>query len=305
FAAPMEKHDENKSDCEVVSENEAVSKNVQKPKKDGETPCAASDGDVFNHWECGVLKGAFLHMRYASHILNLDVKDGLTNLTLPIKKKFVLWWNSTYLMLESAVKFKKVFSNLLLKDSSCEKEMKKCEGGLIHEDGWISVTSLLPFLKIFYEATLRFSGSRYVTSNAYVHEIFGVGTVIDGFTTNQDSSIYSMAFSMKQKYIKCEYHQYSRPELEALFELYENSMPKKQKSVEASSSSKTSIPSMASSDNQTTIDIDEIMSKRFEIAIGSSETSMRESELEKYLGEDREPKDSRFDILQWWKVQQC
>ncbi|XP_076937151.1 zinc finger BED domain-containing protein RICESLEEPER 2-like [Bidens hawaiensis] len=251
-------------------------------------------------------------------------------------------WNYAYLMLEFAVKFKKAFSNLLLKDSSCEKEMRKCEGGLLHEDDWISVTSLLPFLKIFYEATLRFSGSRYVTSNAYVHEIFGVGTVIDGFTTNQDSSIRSMAFSMKQKYIKYwgnvlklnqflfiavvldprrkwQYIKWLVEEnfvdtsiintldrnLKALFELYENSMPKKQKGVEASSSSKTSIPSMASSDNQTTMDIDEIMSKRFEIAMGSSETSMRKSELEKYLGEDREPKDSRFDILQWWKVQQC
>ncbi|KAJ0814661.1 putative ribonuclease H-like superfamily, hAT-like transposase, RNase-H [Helianthus annuus] len=192
---------------------------------------------VFNHWECSVLKGEFLHMRCAAHILNLVVKDGLTTLSLPIKKiralvkyvrssparlqKFLVCveeekieskslvcldvgtrWNSTYLMLESAVKFKKAFSNLLLKDSSCEKEIRKCVGGLIHEDDWIDVTSLLPFLKIFYEATLRFSGSRYVTSNAYVHEIFGIGTVTNSYTMHDDISISSMALNMKQKYMK-------------------------------------------------------------------------------------------------------
>ncbi|KAJ0915548.1 putative transcription factor/ chromatin remodeling BED-type(Zn) family [Helianthus annuus] len=331
---------------------------------------------VFNHWECGVLKGEFLHMRCAAHILNLVVKDGLTTLSLPIKKiralvkyvrsspaglqKFLVCveeekieskslvcldvetrWNSTYLMLESAIKFKKAFSNLLLKDSGCEKEIRKGVGSLIHEDDWIDVTSLLPFLKIFYEATLRFSGSRYVTSNAYVHEIFGIGTVIDNYTMHEDNSINSMALNMKQKYMKYwgnvlklnqflfiavvldprrkwQYIEWLVKEkfvntiltkalksnMQSLFELYENSMPKKKKGNEVSSST-TSDTSMAWSDDQTTMDIDAIMSKRFEMSMGSSEASMRKSELEKYLGEDREPMDSQFDVLKWWKVQQC
>lgn len=115
---------------------------------------------VFNHWESGVLKGYFLHMRCAAHILNLVVKDGLDDVNLSIKKirtivKYVrssparlqkfkacieeekieskslvsmdvdTRWNSTFLMLESALKFKKAFSNLLLKDSNCDKELKK------------------------------------------------------------------------------------------------------------------------------------------------------------------------------------
>jgi hypothetical protein len=94
--------------------------------------------------------------------------------------------------------FKKAFFNLLLKDPTCEKEMKKCEGGLIHESDWDDVTSLVPFLKIFYDATLRFSGTRYVTSNAYVHEIFGISIVIDTLTKDGDISIRSMALNMKQ-----------------------------------------------------------------------------------------------------------
>ncbi|KAL4582976.1 hypothetical protein LXL04_007540 [Taraxacum kok-saghyz] len=106
---------------------------------------------VLNHWKCGVLKGAFLHMRYAAHILNLVVKYVLIDVNLSVKKIRTLVkcvrssparllkfeasveeeeieskslvtmdvekrWNSTFLMLESAMKFKKAFSNLLLKD---------------------------------------------------------------------------------------------------------------------------------------------------------------------------------------------
>ena len=99
----------------------------------------------FNHWESSVLDGKYLHMRCAAHILNLVVKDGLTDLDISIVKArtFVKYerssparlqkfktsveeekldnkslvcldvetrWNSTYLMLESALKFKKAFA---------------------------------------------------------------------------------------------------------------------------------------------------------------------------------------------------
>jgi hypothetical protein len=152
-------------------------------------------------------------MRCAAHILNLVVKDGLNTLTLKfqacVKEEKIeskssvcldveTRWNSTYLMLKSVVPFKKAFYNLLLKDASCEKESKKCEGGLIHECDWDDVNGLLPFLKIFYEATLRFSGSRYVTSNTYLLEIFGIGIVINGLTKHPDNSISSMASNMKK-----------------------------------------------------------------------------------------------------------
>ncbi|XP_076937149.1 zinc finger BED domain-containing protein RICESLEEPER 3-like [Bidens hawaiensis] len=68
----MEKHDENNSDCEVVSENEAVSKNVQKPKKDGETPCAASDGDVSEIPSIHLLKKRSI---WWEHYIVCDIPD--------------------------------------------------------------------------------------------------------------------------------------------------------------------------------------------------------------------------------------
>ncbi|KAM0056897.1 putative HAT dimerization domain, ribonuclease H-like superfamily, hAT-like transposase, RNase-H [Helianthus debilis subsp. tardiflorus] len=329
---------------------------------------------ILNHWECGVLKGEFLHVRCAAHILNLVVKDGLSNMISSIKKvraivkyvrasparlqkflacveeekiesnslvcmDFETRWNSTFLMLESAIKFKKAFSNLLLKDSSCVKEVLKCECGLLNEEDWNNVNSLLPFLKIFYEATLRFSGSRYVTSNSYVYEILGIGTVIDGFSMSSDDSISSMALNMKRKYQKYwgdvtklnhflfiavvldprRKWKYIKwvvsakyvderiltsldSNLRSLFEFYKKSMPQKEKEFEVSSS--TSMP-MGGSNSSDTMDVDELLTKKFEMAMGSSQTSLNKSELDKYLDEDREPMDARFHILKWWKVQQC
>ena len=94
-------------------------------------------------------------------------------------------WNSTFLMLESAIKFKKAFACLLMKDSACYKELRKIDGGPSEED-WKRVGALLPFWNIFYDATLRLSGARYVTCNSFVHEIYGTSFMINGHLENGD-----------------------------------------------------------------------------------------------------------------------
>ena len=52
---------------------------------------------------------------------------------------------------------------------------------------------------MFYDATLKLSGSRYMTSNSYVPEIYGIGWTISSFLTHEDESIRSMAEKMKLK----------------------------------------------------------------------------------------------------------
>ncbi|KAL4554031.1 hypothetical protein LXL04_039857 [Taraxacum kok-saghyz] len=329
--------------------------------------------NVLNHWECGVLKGAFLHMRCAAHILNLVVKDGLMDVNLSVKKirtlvKYVrssparllkfkssieeekieskslvcmdvdTRWNSTFFMLESAVKFKKAFSNLLLKDSNFAKEVKKCEGGVITNEDWVNVNSLLPFLKIFLDATKRFSGSRYVTSNAYVHEIFGIGKVIDGFTMHVDKSIKNMTLKMQTKY-KNEPNQFMflgvvldprrkwqyivwvvqkifgeigatcflanlESNIHVLFDSYSSSLPQNETEEEVSSSTPSDSHNSTLGD-EVEMDIEQLMTKHFEMDMGSCEGNLKKTELDKYLGEDREAMDVNFDILKWWGINKC
>lgn len=81
------------------------------------------------------------------------------------------------------------------------KELKKW-GGKPEEDDWKKLDVFLPFLQIFYDATLRMSGSRYVTANSYFIDAFGVGLILSQYSTNEDDGIKKMANEMKAKHDK-------------------------------------------------------------------------------------------------------
>ncbi|KAL4571289.1 hypothetical protein LXL04_018047 [Taraxacum kok-saghyz] len=53
------------------------------------------------------------------------------------------------------------------------------------------------------------------------------------------------------------------------------------------------------------MDIEQLMTKHFEMDMGSSEANLNKTELDKYLGEDREAIDVNFDILKWWGINKC
>lgn len=76
--------------------------------------------------------------------------------------------------------------------------MKKVGGDLSVEE-WKQVSTFLPFLKVFYDATLKLSGSLYVTSNYYIDAIFGVGYVLSQQLNHEDASVKQMATQMKFK----------------------------------------------------------------------------------------------------------
>ena len=59
----------------------------------------------------------------------------------------------------------------------------------------------MKFLGIFYEATLRFSGSLFVTSNTYFHELISIEDQLQQLcNVDGDPLLKSMAVKMK-KYI--------------------------------------------------------------------------------------------------------
>ncbi|KAE8684528.1 hypothetical protein F3Y22_tig00111128pilonHSYRG00129 [Hibiscus syriacus] len=189
-----------------------------------------------NLWEGSVLDAQFLHMRYVAHILNLVVKNGLKDVDDSIMKvraavKYVrssparlqkfqfcfeeeninnkslvcldieTRWNSTYCMLKSALVFRKEFKNMKTKCVLSTKELRKIDGHPDDED-WDKIIVFLPFLEIFYEVTLSFSGSRYVTGNNFVEEIFDIGYMINPYLDDSNVGLKSMSRQMKMKFDK-------------------------------------------------------------------------------------------------------
>ncbi|XP_074279075.1 zinc finger BED domain-containing protein RICESLEEPER 2-like [Silene latifolia] len=331
----------------------------------------------FNNSECDIMEGKYLHMRCASHILNLVVKDVLSDLERSIVKirtlvKFVrssptrtqkfmacaleekistksllcldveTRWNSTYLMLDTAMKFKKAFGLLLNKDTQLQKEMRKLKEPLLASN-WKEVSYFLPFLKIFYDATLKMSGSRYVTSNSFVDVIFGVGQVISEHFLHENEGIKTMAAKMKVKYdkywgkienlnlflfvslildprckfgyvdwmVKKAYGQEKGKMLslnisyffQSLFDFYAAPTAAKEASCSSSSTTTTSKEVRSKEcESNDMFNFDSLMGDKFEIEMGGG--VVKKTKWEKYLEDDRESRDRSFNVLQWWKDNQ-
>jgi len=103
-------------------------------------------------------------------------------------------WNFTFLMLESALHYKKAFQHLEVVD-----------GNFVHcprNDEWAKIEKLSSFLKIFYEVTCAFSGSKYPTSDLYFPNVVRVKLVLKDEMEKGDGFMKSMATRMFAKFEK-------------------------------------------------------------------------------------------------------
>ncbi|XP_048491925.2 zinc finger BED domain-containing protein RICESLEEPER 2 [Beta vulgaris subsp. vulgaris] len=102
------------------------------------------------------------------------------------------------MMLETAMKFQRVFSALNLPD---EMGVSLNERPPDAHD-WKKIERLVVFLEGFYLFTRRISNSLYVTSNKGLYEIMALNDILKKWVQNVDLDFQAMAISMKQKYDK-------------------------------------------------------------------------------------------------------
>ncbi|KAF8045994.1 hypothetical protein N665_4139s0001 [Sinapis alba] len=191
--------------------------------------------------EALVLDGNFMHMRCAAHIINLVVRDGLQDIDENVEairnavqyvrsstqrqKSFQLRvesgkmsrgslpldiktrWNSTYLMLQRAIKFKVAFDKMEQEDKLYNDFFNEVENGNKRIGppaivDWNAVERLVKFLIIFYNSTLVVSASTSVSSHLCYGEIVTIERNLIRLCQSLDKELKSKADGMKAKFEK-------------------------------------------------------------------------------------------------------
>ncbi|XP_021735189.1 zinc finger BED domain-containing protein RICESLEEPER 2-like [Chenopodium quinoa] len=193
----------------------------------------ASSNDVFAENLKGELElingGEFFHVRCCAHILNLIVQDGLKEIDAAVykiresakyckssqgrKQRFLSCvahveiqstrilqqdvptrWNSTYMMLDCALYFKKALIHF-----------QKVDANYVHcpsAEEWGRIEKICKFLKVFHDVTLAFSGTKYPTSNLYFHRVLQVRLLLQNEMKSSDLFMQKMACKMYEKFGK-------------------------------------------------------------------------------------------------------
>ena len=181
-----------------------------------------------------MFKGEYLHLRCACHIINLIVKDGLKELETGIAaiwncakyvrsssqrldkfREFAILeqckananvpldvitrWNSTYLMLEAALKYELTFNRMCEEDEGFKSYFADKVGPPTSEN-WRYAAAFCVFLKKFYVATLRLSAWKSITSNVLFVEMITLQCEINKACISEDPVMKKVAASMKTKF---------------------------------------------------------------------------------------------------------
>lgn len=198
---------------------------------------AESYGAIAN--DALVLDGRFLNMRCAAHILNLVVRDGLKEVDVCAIRNAITYvrsstprlnsfefrvlsgkmsrgslpldcktrWNSTYLMLSKALKFRLAFDKMEAEDKLYNEYFEETVSGkkIIGpptSDDWDAVERTVRFLVIFYNSTLVVSASTSVNSYKCYTEIVTIERNLIKLSNDPDVELRKRAMAMRKKFDK-------------------------------------------------------------------------------------------------------
>lgn len=306
-----------------------------------------------------VLGGDFLHLRCSAHILNLIVKDGLEVIDPAIEKVrdcIAFWmstpkriekfdeacrvlnvskpkkvvldcktrWNSTYLMLQTALPFKDVFTKL-------KRLNKKLKFVIPCENDWKLADLVCEKLEIFYKATKVFSGRNHPTSNLFFRKVCEIKLALRRWVKSDVETIKMMAKNMIEKFDKywnhisgilaiatildprnkmdcVEYYFRRLYEDGAEFELrnvrrnLDNLVVEYQRRNE---SSKGHEPLSKGVEKRANVEICDDEEDEYAQAKRTKKRKVNvRGEVDHYLEDDPIPENENFDILNWWKRDQ-
>ncbi|KAJ3702937.1 hypothetical protein LUZ61_006642 [Rhynchospora tenuis] len=305
------------------------------------------------------VEGKIFHQRCGCHILNLIVQDGLNCLhkeidcirdtmkwikhsqgriekfklacsqaNIPYKKPQLdvpTRWNSTYLMMELAMELKPAFGRY----TNLDKKYTK----VLNDTQWAILTELIKHFKVFYEATLKLSGSKYPTLNLFFSEFCVVYLANKRMSGNEYPFIVNMGTQMHAKFdkywsmgnsflaiacvldprCKLDVVQYYMEEMcpdgcddfnsnlkQCMSELFNEYVEANEEEPSMSKRQKTNVG--ATSSTKRTLSDRKAGLKDY--LKGKKGVATPKSELEDYLSSDRDDAslDDDFDILGWWKM---
>ena len=245
-------------------------------------------------------------------------------------------------MLEIAQKFEKVFIRMNFEDDSYFSYFMNKENC----DGMESPSSIdfqncrtfVGFLKLFYNATKKFSGSLYVTANTFFDEMFVIQANISNLSKSQNHLLKNMATKMKFKFDKywgkgdkmnhllyvavildprkklrflkfCFSEIYGNEVVDVMVELVRDTLVKLYDFYSRVDSSNVQV---ASGRERTHIEGESIgfsdpyvmVDSRFDCFLEAEQSIGCSNEIDKYLVENCESRrgDMKFEILGWWKA---
>ncbi|XP_071677406.1 uncharacterized protein [Lolium perenne] len=223
-------------------------------------------------------------------------------------------WNSTYLMIDSALPYKEAFYELVEQD----RQFKYAPSA----DDWKMAEAIRSLLKVFFEATKVVSGCSYPTSNRYFHEMWGIKLLLEKHANNKEKVIASMVSEMQKKFNKYWKESYLANCIPVILDprykfefvkfrirqAFGDNAAEHLEKVDMTMKSLFKDYSLGESfvDPSEEVDVDEVAEIDNPLADWEAHLRVQKkqatNELDRYLSEDLYPQEKDFDILGWWKL---